>query len=420
MCDSCNPQAGEGAYTMAKSAPIRMSLTSFEFVPARHWAQRVDTGAGLSRPDTLLVARPAFREPVPPPDFVASPADVAGIGDGRRFGFSVEDGTVAVDDAFLARFDGIRLHKLARLPVPANPYTVLLDDRLALAETYGNRFANEHLCRSLGEAVRLDAAGAACLVKLRDDPPVDQQVTGPCLLLASRFTHANYFHWMVDALSRLWALELFGDPAAVPLLLPQARLTPYQQESLDRLVPANPRIGLNCHMARIGSLFFPSFYAPGGYSAAQMAFLSGRLRAAFAPAPGEPPGPRRLYVSRRDVAYRRVVNEDAVLAMLRPHGFEAVVLSGLSLAEQARLFARAEIVVAPHGAGNTNMLFAPPGAALIEVVPAAEPQICYWMLTKLNRQRYGRLLDDGTSGHGLRFDLERLSALIGQALAATP
>lgn len=398
-----------------------MTLRSFEFVSARRWCRPVERVAGLSSSaDSLFVARREFKTRIAQPDFIATPSDIAGLGQGQQFGFSVDDGVISVDDAFLARLDGVRCHKIARRPMLANPFTILVDDHLALAEAYGNAFANEHLSRSLGEAVPVTVDGHSWPVKLRDDPPVDQYVAQPCLLLASRFTHANYFHWMVDALSRLWALELFDRPRDVPLLLPAARLMPYQAESLARLVPDNPRIALNCHMARIETLYFPSFYAPGGYSAAQMAFLSGKLRGAFAPAPGDAPGPRRLFISRRDVTYRRIANEDETLRLLRPLGFEPVVLSGLSLAEQARLFSRAEIVVAPHGAGNANMLFAPPGATLIEVVPAAEPQICYWMLTKLNGQRYGRLLDGGGGPAGsLTFDLHRLAALLDQALAVS-
>lgn len=55
---------------------------------------------------------------------------------------------------------------------------------------------------------------------------------------------------------------------------------------------------------------------------------------------------------------RRVDNERAVIKTLSHQGFERVVLSELPFAAQVMLFAGAEAVVAPHGAGLVNMMFA--------------------------------------------------------------
>jgi hypothetical protein len=46
---------------------------------------------------------------------------------------------------------------------------------------------------------------------------------------------------------------------------------------------------------------------------------------------------------------------------------EIAVLEGLSLVEQVRLFAQAPVIVAMHGAGLSNLLFASSGAVLVEV-----------------------------------------------------
>jgi capsular polysaccharide biosynthesis protein len=56
------------------------------------------------------------------------------------------------------------------------------------------------------------------------------------------------------------------------------------------------------------------------------------------------------------VATRQVANEDALLALLEPHGFVAVQSEQLSLSEQITLFRGASHIVAPHGASLTNLL----------------------------------------------------------------
>ena len=79
----------------------------------------------------------------------------------------------------------------------------------------------------------------------------------------------------------------------------------------------------------------------------------------------------RIYISRRDAATRRVVNEDEVVDFLKSQGFEVVVAGKLPLSRQIAAFANAKVIVGPHGAGLSNMVFAPPGAKVIELMGSA-------------------------------------------------
>lgn len=75
----------------------------------------------------------------------------------------------------------------------------------------------------------------------------------------------------------------------------------------------------------------------------------------------------KLFISRRDSSQRRLLNELEVEAELVSRGFISVVLSDYSVVEQIRLFSQAKIVVAAHGAGLTNLVFAPRGAMVVEI-----------------------------------------------------
>jgi capsular polysaccharide biosynthesis protein len=66
---------------------------------------------------------------------------------------------------------------------------------------------------------------------------------------------------------------------------------------------------------------------------------------------------RRLYVSRSGAPKRHVVNEQDVIELLAPLGFEVVRAEELSFAEQVRTFAEADVLVAPHGAATTSIVF---------------------------------------------------------------
>lgn len=54
---------------------------------------------------------------------------------------------------------------------------------------------------------------------------------------------------------------------------------------------------------------------------------------------------------------RTVINEAEVLSFLEPHGFIPVDTGEMNLEQQIKLFASAELVIAPHGSALTNLIF---------------------------------------------------------------
>jgi capsular polysaccharide biosynthesis protein len=79
---------------------------------------------------------------------------------------------------------------------------------------------------------------------------------------------------------------------------------------------------------------------------------------------------RRLYVGRGDSPRRRLSNEAQITEHAAQYGFETVSMDGRTVENQARLFAEAAFIIAPHGAALTNVLFATPGVRVLELLPA--------------------------------------------------
>jgi hypothetical protein len=75
---------------------------------------------------------------------------------------------------------------------------------------------------------------------------------------------------------------------------------------------------------------------------------------------------RKVYLHRARGGWRYVENEDEVCDFLQSRGFEIVRPEMLSVAEQVRICSRARVMVGMHGAGLTNLLWAP-RARLIEL-----------------------------------------------------
>ena len=93
---------------------------------------------------------------------------------------------------------------------------------------------------------------------------------------------------------------------------------------------------------------------------------------------------------------RRLVDEDAVLPGLERRGFVRIDPGTLGLQEQIDVFAGAEAVVAPHGAGLANLVFARPDVRVLELFAPSYVNPCYWQLVSAlgAGERYRYLVAD--------------------------
>ena len=66
-----------------------------------------------------------------------------------------------------------------------------------------------------------------------------------------------------------------------------------------------------------------------------------------------------------------MINDAEIFHFLAGHGFERLEPS--SWEDNVTAFSEAEVVVGPHGAGLSNIIFAPAGATLIEIFPGDRP-----------------------------------------------
>ena len=78
---------------------------------------------------------------------------------------------------------------------------------------------------------------------------------------------------------------------------------------------------------------------------------------------------KRIYVSRKLAVRRHLSNEDELLPLLKKHKFRKIYLEKLSVSEQVQLFRSASHVIAVHGAGLTNIVFAPSEVKILEIRP---------------------------------------------------
>lgn len=242
-----------------------------------------------------------------------------------------------------------------------------------------------------------------------------------CSLVDIRRWSGAYFHWFLDALPRLIAADDHSARTGEPVrVIVPASLQPWQETSLallgveaERRLPHLPprRGGLKVRhlIAGVAHRWQRDGLAPFD---AISPWAVRQLAQRFAQAvPIHSPGstPKRIFLSRRGVSNRTVVNEDAVMELLAPHGFVALRCEQLSLVEQIRIFRDASHIVAPHGGALTNLIHAR-GGHLLELFQAdhgLRPE--FFQLASIHGVAYRFLLCPNVSGSNhIRVDLDRL------------
>jgi hypothetical protein len=119
---------------------------------------------------------------------------------------------------------------------------------------------------------------------------------------------------------------------------------------------------------------------------------------------------RKLYISRSDAHHRRVINEADIVRMLIPEGFEIVTLEGMNFSDQISLFSSAKIIVAPHGAALTNLLYCNSSTIVYEFFSTDYVNKCFTELSAEMGLQYFYSVFPGTNDPKMDYRID-LSAL---------
>lgn len=203
-----------------------------------------------------------------------------------------------------------------------------------------------------------------------------------------------YYHWIMDVLPRYNLLKLAGclDQIDYFVLDLYARL-PFQIETLKMLNIDESRI-INSdnywkfHI-RAKKVVVPSLIFPNDCPSIETCVF---LREMFAESLSKKKHFRRIYLKRANG--RTIINEPEVLSLLNKNNFEIVQPETLSVADQALLFSEAEFVIAPHGAGLTNVVFCQPGTKVIDLFSPLWVSPSYGIISNLLGLKYGYLVGE--------------------------
>lgn len=212
------------------------------------------------------------------------------------------------------------------------------------------------------------------------------KITGKVAVIAQNGQFC-YYHWMTEVIGRLLLLtsrNITYDYLVVPLS------KSYMQESLHLLdvdttkiiEPSASNIYIQADELIVPSLINQIHPTPtlSSYPSPEIIML---LRNQFLPKIEKYKVEnsiflsKKIFISRKDAAVRKLINEDELFEKLETYGFQRYCLSQLSLLEQMTLFNHADTIIALHGAGLTNLIFSKPGTQVVEIFQA-RGDATYW------------------------------------------
>ncbi|MES2274287.1 MAG: glycosyltransferase family 61 protein [Chlamydiota bacterium] len=193
--------------------------------------------------------------------------------------------------------------------------------------------------------------------------------------------HSNYYHWMVEVLPKLALLEqqhISYDWLYVPTNLPFMRQTLHLLGvSQEKILATSP----DAHIE--ADLIVPSAPSLSCYTPKWIVdYLREKLIPQSKQISSKQSFSKKIFISRQKASYRRILNEDEVFDLFKVEGFVRYNLEDLTVLEQISLFHQADIIVAPHGAGLVNLLFAQPCVLIIELFQEHEDDT-FWYLSQV-------------------------------------
>lgn len=213
------------------------------------------------------------------------------------------------------------------------------------------------------------------------------------IAFVSAYCGQNYFHWMVEVIPRLHLVLASGVP--VDKIVVNKFGHKYEDETLAMFdIPEHQKMFGCFRHVQAEVLIVPSrtFFIPkwAGYFVKNLVLKHPLLeednRCNYS---------SKIYISRANAYIRKVINEQELMDILKPLGFEVVYLENMSVKQQALCLHHAEVVISPHGAGLTNLVFCEPGTKVIELFPPADWTVtCYWTMSEICELDYYYLVGE--------------------------
>lgn len=242
-----------------------------------------------------------------------------------------------------------------------------------------------------------------------------KRVSGKVAHLSLSGLEDNYYHWLVECLGRLNLIEQSGFEPDYYIVSQNSKFKREYLELLgidkDKIIAAESNQLIQADEIIVadfinnwelidfrGCVHYQKKYLPSWIGN----LYKERILPSFEKSPYQ-----RIYVSRKNANYRKVLNSEEILEILEKYDFKVIYPEDLSIREQIILFYGADIVVSPMGAGLGNTLFCENGTKILEICPQYFHTSCLRILAHVLGLKYNYFVGktEDTSMHPQKEDM---------------
>jgi capsular polysaccharide biosynthesis protein len=206
----------------------------------------------------------------------------------------------------------------------------------------------------------------------------------------------NFHHWNYDIIPRVHLLKQAGVFNTIDHFIISWSGIPFQKESLKILGIPEDRIINPVEMAsgllKADVLIVPSLPSPLGTVSPWVVDF---LRRTYNPESKVQRTFPRIYLSRKKVTTRKILNNDAFSQLLKQHSIKEIFPEDYTVSELATILAGAEFIISVHGSGLSNLCFISDKTTVIDILAPYHQDGYYWMISNIRNSKYIGFFGEG-------------------------
>ena len=215
----------------------------------------------------------------------------------------------------------------------------------------------------------------------------------------------NYFHWILDHLPKLEAIDLYRQETGEnPTLLIATRPPGFIEDAITQL-PYNWQRIAHPHYIINRLLVATTRRKKGVMYPDALRYLENMFHVEHLYTSPS------IYISRRLARNRNVLNEDDLDEYLLHRGFQILTTERMSFFDQVGRMKKAKNLVSPHGAGLANMVWGKQ-MNVIELVQPEYTNPCLWLVGAVKGNNYGYVIGDAEKGENLSISISKLDGVL--------
>ena len=215
----------------------------------------------------------------------------------------------------------------------------------------------------------------------------------------------NYFHWILDHLPKLEAVDLYRKEINEnPVLLIASKPPSFIEETIAQLPYNWQRIDYPHYIIK-KLLVATTRRKQGIMYLDALQYLKHMFHVEqLYTSPN-------IYISRKLASNRKVMNEDELDEYLLQRGFQLLTMERMSIIDQIGRMKNARTLISPHGAGLANMVWGKQ-MRVLELVQPEYTNPCLWLAGAMREDIYGYVIGDAEEGENMSIPMEKFDKVM--------